>query len=149
MSCASDQGKQVCTKHKAAGADCQTFDSVPCSKGNVCLEKKCAAAKKAGDTCTPPVIAFLPGECALGLACVGEAGKQVCTTKAMVGGACTSDGGCRGIDTTCTDGKCAVVAIVGVGGTCVPKSKHKLMLISFGCQAGLTCDTDICAAICG
>lgn len=146
--CASGASGKTCTAGKAEGAECSAFDPVGCALGLVCDGDKCAQPKKAAESCTPGFLPILPSDCGPGLVCAGEKGKETCVAQQPLGADCTVDAGCRGIDSVCKDGKCAAVAVASVGGACVPKSKHKLGIISFGCPTELVCDpnTSLCAA---
>ena len=143
LTCATVNGEKVCAGFNASGADCMPFDQIACGDGEKCIANKCSTAMKAGDPCSGSTVT---NGCLVGLVCAGQLGEKICLAPVLPGEACSTDDGCKGIDSVCTSGVCTISAIAGIGGACVPKSKHKLGLFGFGCEADLLCDPQ--ASVC-
>jgi hypothetical protein len=123
-------GKCVSTKGCAAGLTCTA------AQGS--SEGACQEPGKLGDTCD---FNSFETACAKGLVCVltgdfakPETVKSTCKTVRKLGEACESPLECKGLDTTCSAGKCATVG--NKGSACT----NSQPAIKSPCLPGLSCD---------
>ncbi len=139
---------KVCATGGDSGSDCMTPKW--CAAGLVCKTNKSAYS---GHSCGYPGTAnqacssspFGPGECQVGLVCGLKFTKYVCLPVVAIGGECTANEQCGGVDAACTAGKCALLPTKGQA--CEPPQPGS-PATWFTCVDPWVCDptTKVCVA---